>query len=219
MHRDLKDTITRLCVLDDPARRAAYVAVRTAGRPLTRAEVADEVGISISLASFHLEKLLAEGFVEATYVRDEVSAVAGRPAKRYRPTNLELEVSIPPRRYDLAAEILAEALDEDSAEPPQEALDAIATEYGRQVGGQVEPRAGDSRLLAALRLVGYEPSVVGDEVVLRNCPFRQVAVARPEVICRMNLAFVAGVVVGAQARSQRAVLAPTPGRCCVVLAS
>jgi predicted ArsR family transcriptional regulator len=219
VRRDLEDTITRLCVLDDPARRAAYVAVRTAGKPLTRAEVADEVGISISLASFHLEKLLAEGFVEATYVRDEAWAVAGRPAKRYRPTNLELEVSIPPRRYDLAAEILAEALDEDSAEPPQEALDAIAAEYGRQVGGQVAPRSGDSRLLAALRLVGYEPTVVGDEVLLRNCPFRQVAVARPEVICRMNLAFVAGVVVGAQAMAQRAVLAPTPGRCCVVLAS
>ena len=57
MRHDLNETIVRLCVLDDPARWAAYVAVRTAGRPLARAEVADEVGISVRLAAFHLEKL------------------------------------------------------------------------------------------------------------------------------------------------------------------
>ena len=113
MRRDLNETIVRLGVLDDAVRRAAYLAVRTAGRPLSRAEVADEVGISVRLAAFHLEKLLSEGFLEATYERDERSVV-GHPAKRYRPTGLELEVSIPPRRYDLAAEILAEALDEGS---------------------------------------------------------------------------------------------------------
>ena len=110
MRHDLNETVVRLCVLDDPARWAAYVAVRTAGRPLTRAEVADEVGISVKLAAFHLEKLLSEGFLEATYERGEGSAGVGHPAKRYRPSGLELEVSIPPRRYDLAAEILADVL-------------------------------------------------------------------------------------------------------------
>ncbi len=71
---------------------------------MTRAEVADEVDITVKLAAFHLEKLVAEGFLEATYERDEGSAVVGHPAKRYRPSGLELEMSIPPRRYDLAAE-------------------------------------------------------------------------------------------------------------------
>jgi len=49
VHHDLNETILQLCVLDDPARRAAYLAVRTAGHPLTRAEVADDVGISVRL--------------------------------------------------------------------------------------------------------------------------------------------------------------------------
>ncbi len=95
MRRDLNETILQLCVLDDPARRAAYLAVRPAGRPLTCAEVADEVGISVRLAAFHLEKLLSEGFLEANYERDERSVGVGHPAKRYRPTGIELEVSIP----------------------------------------------------------------------------------------------------------------------------
>jgi predicted ArsR family transcriptional regulator len=217
VRHDLNETIVRLCVLDDPARWAAYVAVRTAGRPLTRAEVADEVGISARLAAFHLEKLFSEGFLEATYERDQGSGGVGHPAKRYRPTSLELEVSIPPRRYDLAAEILAEALEADSSDLPLESLADVAAEYGRQVGTRARARNGGSRLLTALRVIGYEPATAGDDVVLRNCPFRHVAQARPEIICQMNLAFVAGVLAGTKSRSLQAVLSPSTGRCCVVL--
>jgi predicted ArsR family transcriptional regulator len=217
VRRDLDETILQLCVLDDPARRAAYLTVRTAGRPLTRAEVADEVGISARLAAFHLEKLLAEGFLEATYERDERSVGVGHPAKRYRPTGLELEVSIPPRRYDLAAEILAEVLEADRSDAPRESLGEVAAEYGRQIGSRARARKGDSRLLTALNVIGYEPATSGNDVVLRNCPFRHVAQARPEVICQMNLAFVAGVLAGTQSRSRQAVLSPSTGRCCVVV--
>jgi predicted ArsR family transcriptional regulator len=216
---DLNETIVRLCLLDDPARWAAYLAVRTAGRPLTRAEVADEAGVSVRLAAFHLEKLLSEGFLEATYARDESSVGVGHPAKRYRPTGLELEVSIPPRRYDLAAEILAEALEADSSpDSPLESLADVAAQYGRQVGRRARARNGGSRLLTALRVIGYEPALSGDDVVLRNCPFRHVAQARPEIICRqMNLAFVAGVLAGTKSRSLHAVPSPSPGRCCVLV--
>jgi len=219
VRHDLNETILRLCVLDDPARRAAYLAVRTGGRPLTRAEVADEVGFSVRLAAFHLEKLLSEGFLAATYERDERSVGVGHPAKRYRPTGLELEVSIPPRRYDLAAEILAEALEADSPDSPLESLADVAAEYGRQVGRRARARNGGSRLLTALRVIGYEPATAGDEVVLRNCPFHHLAQARPEIICQMNLAFVAGVLAGTQSRTLHAVLSPSTGRCCVVATS
>jgi predicted ArsR family transcriptional regulator len=214
---DLNETIVRLCLLDDPTRRAAYLAVRTAGRSLTRAEVADEAGISVRLAAFHLEKLLSEGFLEAAYERDESPVGVGHPAKRYRPTGLELEVSIPPRRYDLAAEILAEALEADSPDSPLESLADVAAEYGREVGRRARASNGGSRLLTALRLIGYEPAFAGDDVVLRNCPFRHVAQARPEIVCQMNLAFVAGVLAGTKSRSLRAVPSPSTGRCCVLV--
>jgi predicted ArsR family transcriptional regulator len=191
--------------------------VRTAGRPLTRVEVADEAGVSVRLAAFHLEKLLSEGFVEATYERDESSVGVGHPAKRYRPTGLELEVSIPPRRYDLAAEILAEALEADSSDSPRESLADVAAEYGRQVGRRARARNGGSRLLTALRVIGYEPALSGEDVVLRNCPFRHVAQARPEIVCEMNLAFVAGVLAGTKSRSLHAVPSRSTGRCCVLV--
>ena len=191
--------------------------MRTAGRPLSRADVADEIGISVRLAAFHLEKLLAEGFLEGTYERDEGSIGVGHPAKRYRPTALELEVSIPPRRYDLAADILAEALETDSPGPRRESLADVAAEYGRQVGRRARARNGGSRLLTALRVVGYEPTASGDDVVLRNCPFRHVAQTRPEIICEMNLAFVAGVLAGTKTTSIHVVPSPPTGGCCVVV--
>jgi predicted ArsR family transcriptional regulator len=219
VRRDLNETVVRLCVLDDPARWSAYLAVRTASRPLTRAEVAHEVGISVKLAAFHLEKLLAEGFLEATYERDGRSGAVGHPAKRYRPTGLELEVSIPPRRYELAAEILAAALEADSPDPPLDSLADVAAEYGRQVGRRTRARNGGNRLLTALSVIGYEPATSGDDVVLRNCPFRHVAQARPEIICQMNLAFVAGVLAGTQSRALHAVLSPSTERCCVVVST
>ena len=218
MRRNLSELIVRLCVLDDPVRRAAYLAVRNADRPVTRAEVADEAGISVRLATFHLEKLLSEAFVEATYDRDEQPVGVGHPAKRYRPTSLELEVSIPPRRYDLAAEILADVLEDDSLDRLGQTLEDVAAEYGREVGRRARSRNGDSRLMSALRAMGYEPAASDEELILRNCPFRHVAQASPDVICRMNAAFVAGVLVGVRARAVRAVLSPSTERCCVLVA-
>jgi predicted ArsR family transcriptional regulator len=166
-----------------------------------------------------LEKLLVEGFLEATFERDEGSVRVGHPAKRYRPTGVELEVSIPPRRYDLAAEILAEALDAGSRDAPLESLADIAAEYGRQVGRRARAGKGGSRVLAALSVIGYEPGISGGDVILRNCPFRHVARQRPEIICQMNLAFVAGVLTGARSRSLHAALSPSTERCCVVVMS
>jgi hypothetical protein len=66
------------------------------------------------------------------------------------PDRLELKVWIPPRRYDLAAEILAEALDKGSSDLPQELLADVAAAHGREVGMRARARSGDSgdRLLA-----------------------------------------------------------------------
>jgi predicted ArsR family transcriptional regulator len=217
--RDGDEAIARLSALEEPARRAAYRAVSNADRPLTRAEVADEVGISVRLATFHLERLVAEGLVEATYAREEGAAPVGHPAKRYRPTSLEVDVSIPPRRYDLAAKIFAAALARAAETSDNERLAEVAADYGRRVGAEAAAHNGDSPLVTALRRAGYQPAPSGDDIVLRNCPFKDVAKALPELVCAMNLAFVEGVLAGAEVTSLRAVLSPSAERCCVVVAA
>jgi predicted ArsR family transcriptional regulator len=50
---------------------------------------------------------------------------------------------------------------------------------------------------------------------LRNCPYRQLARQAPDVVCRMNHAFVEGVLTGLGGRSLRAEMVPMDGECCV----
>jgi predicted ArsR family transcriptional regulator len=212
------DALDRLCVLEDPIRRAVYRAVREAGQPVTRVEAGEHAGISTRLATFHLEKLVDEGFVAATFERAEDAPSVGRPAKRYSTTDLELEVSIPPRRYDIAADILASILGRVTQGMPSSAdIAAVAAEHGERIGRRVSRHSPDDRILVALRVLGYEPSVRGDVIVLGNCPFRRAAEAQPEVVCQMNHAFVGGILIGLGTRSRGSVLDREPGRCCVLL--
>jgi len=211
------EVIERLCVLEDPARRSAYLAIRSATRPLTRGEVADAAGISTRLAAFHLEKLVEQGYLEATYPPQRRRGQIGHPAKQYRLADLQLEVSMPPRRYDLVAEIVVEALARRPTGCEAADLDAAADACGRRVGARVPAGRGEPRFMTALRMAGYEPVSDDDTVVLRNCPFHRAAQAQPEVVCRINRSFVTGLLAGTRARSRSATLDPTDGRCCVLV--
>jgi predicted ArsR family transcriptional regulator len=65
---------------------------------------------------------------------------------------------------------------------------------------------------------GFEPYRPGsDSVALRNCPFRELAQEAPEIMCRMNQAFVEGLLRGLGNDTVRAVRESAPGNCCVTL--
>jgi predicted ArsR family transcriptional regulator len=52
-------------------------------------------------------------------------------------------------------------------------------------------------------------------MVLENCPFDRVAREHTELVCGLNLDFVAGVASGLGCHDVTATLEPAPGRCCV----
>jgi predicted ArsR family transcriptional regulator len=216
---DIERDIERLCLLDDPARRRVYLAVRRAAEPPTRADVAREAGISVELAAFHLEKLAEHGWLELSEDRPQRPRRAGRPAKRYRPVSVDLEVTIPPRRHDLAASILAAVVAEGASASVAERIGEVARRRGADLAG-VHPAAGRrGGALALLADLGYEPREQGGRVVLRNCPFQRAAEEAPGVVCAMNSAFVRGVLDAARAHTHVPVFDRQPGRCCVVLES
>lgn len=211
--RELHELVGRLCVLDDAVRLRAYEEVRHHAQPATRAHVAKALGISVNLAAHHLDKLVDAGLLKASYARPPGAGGrgGGRPAKHYHPTEVELEVSIPPRRYDVAARLLAGAVDDlASGEAPERAGHAAAYAVGRQVA------AGASDAEQALERLGYAPAEEQRKLVLTNCPFRRVAESNTAVVCGLNLALVRGLLRGARDR-RRTSLAPSPQRCCVVI--
>jgi predicted ArsR family transcriptional regulator len=108
--------VTGIGVLADPVRRELYRFVCSQAQPVTRDQAAAAVGVARHKAKFHLDRLEAEGLLEADYVRltGRTGPGAGRPAKRYRRGHREFAVALPARDYELAGHIKAEAISEST---------------------------------------------------------------------------------------------------------
>lgn len=209
--------------LDDPVRHRLYQFVAARGEPVGRDEAAAGAGIGRPLAAYHLDKLVEMGLLTAGYQRPpgRVGPGAGRPAKVYARSGAEFTVSVPPRDYELAAQLLAAAVDSDGSGTSQTALEGAARRFGvalgrRHTGGHVGPEAA----MAVLAEHGFEPfrDPCGT-IRLRNCPFRQLAAEHPRVVCAMNLALVEGVLTGVLASNPalHAGIELRPGCCCVAI--
>ncbi|GAA2670945.1 helix-turn-helix transcriptional regulator [Actinoplanes palleronii] len=205
------DDLDALTALADGVRRQAYRVVADGTAPVGRDEVAEALGIGRTLAAFHLDKLVTAGLLETSYARrsGKTGPGAGRPAKLYRATVTEHAVSVPPRSYRTAAELLAEAIELAGAE---DELHRVAERHGRQATA-----CADAQELLAGH--GYAPAADGpDRVELRNCPFHRVAEQFPPTICGMNLAMINGLLAGAGLAGEwTARMEAAPGRCCVAL--
>jgi predicted ArsR family transcriptional regulator len=193
--------IAGIAVLDEPARRSLYDFVCAQPGDVSRDDAARELGISRTLAGFHLDKLAEEGLLETSFRRltGRAGPGAGRPAKLYRRSARTLEVSVPARRYELAAKVLADAV---------EAGKDVAT-AAREYGGRLIVKGKPMKVLATL---GYEPVRDGADIRLKNCPFHGLVGDHKALVCGMNLGLLEGALPSCAAR-----LDPRPGYCCVAL--
>lgn len=212
------DALEAIGLLDEPNRRLVYDWVVAQGRPVGREEAARSLGITRSLATFHLDRLAAGGLLDASYRRlnGRVGPGAGRPARVYERADHEIAVSLPDRHYDRVAALFAGALERlgDGAPPPDLVEAARAFGTGLADGA---PATGDARdrLLAALAAAGYEPRIDTDGTIrLANCPFHAIAATHRSIVCGTNLAMAEGMVEATQA-DVLPVLDPQPGSCCV----
>ena len=212
--------ISVIAVLEDPVRRRLYDYVAAQAGGVSRAEAATATGIGRTLAAFHLDRLAEAGLVEVTFARPagRSGPGAGRPAKLYRRSMAEHQVSVPPRDYRAAAELLAEVVDVTGAEPElQRAARSRGAAAGRVARQQSPALPVDDLVTGALAAQGYQPYRDGGDVRLRNCPFHLLADQHPPLICGMNLALLEGLLSGAAVTGLSARLDPRPGECCVVL--
>lgn len=226
--RGPQEQLSSAALLSDPSRRALYDHVRAAGGPLTRDEVAARAGMSRKLAAFHLERLVHAGLLQARYEQSGGRRRGpGRPAKLYQPAPAGIELSIPPRRYVMLAEILLDAM--ETAGPGGSARDDawnVARQRGVEAGEtlraephlrQPEPECGLHAAASLLDDLGFEPVTDSDRQALRprNCPFHQLAAYAPELVCGLNTAFLQGVLAGIGTDGLTAVSTDTSGGCCV----
>ncbi len=228
-HGDRAD-LDAIGALAEPSRRALYDYVTGRRAWVSREEAADAVGLQRAIAAHHLDRLAADGLLEVDYQRQGARSGpgAGRPAKVYRRSPGERRVSLPPRRYDLAGRLLAEAADRSrtAGTPIEQAIDRAARDEGRRIGAEARLALGRhtgraarrARILDQLRLRGFEPEAQDDGgIVLHNCPFHLLAAEHTELICGMNVCMLDAALAELGDTGLDARLEPEADHCCVRL--
>jgi len=161
-------------------------------------DIADRLGVHPNTVRFHLDGLLESGRVER--VKGSVRT-PGRPPQLFRPVRgMDPEG---PRSYRVLAQILVEAFADDP-DAGRRASDA-GREWGRRRAAALsEARGGDprtpdesvDRLADLLDEIGFAPEVSDSEpqIGLRHCPFLEIAVDSPHIVCAIHLGLMQGAV-------------------------
>ncbi|HEU0191658.1 MAG TPA: helix-turn-helix domain-containing protein [Mycobacterium sp.] len=218
----------RIGALADPVRLALYRFVAAQPGPVSRDQAADAVGIARHQAKFHLDRLEAEGLLDSDYARltGKSGPGAGRPSKRYQRSEREIAVSVPPRQYELAGRLMADAIAEAArtGASAADALERLARDRGREIGAAAvggrppaDARATLSLAADALDEQGYQTRCTGGEIYLTNCPFHAMASAQQQLTCDMNHALINGLADALAPHSPHTRRSPDPAGCCVVL--
>lgn len=203
------------------SRRRVLEALQAADGPLGVNAVCALVGLHANTARFHLDALVEQHLVErATEPREG----PGRPRALYK--SISEGTASGARRYGLLAQILVEHVATRSERPALAALDA------GQAWGRSAARADATAVPEAVRTLtgilgdyGFAPEVVpaGDpqRVLLHHCPFREAALANPDVVCALHLGLMRGVLDELDAPVQAETLVPfvEPNLCVAHLAA
>jgi predicted ArsR family transcriptional regulator len=209
--------------LVDTVRRSLFDYVRRQDHPVTREEAADAQGVSRNLAAFHLDKLVEVGLLQARYEAPaDQPRGRGRTPKVYQPSGDGLTLTVPERRYELVAEILADAVAEQpgrAAEAAHEGAARRGSALGQHLASHLPPDVDTAAEVAvtcvALEDLGFEPRSESARLILRNCPFHALAQRQRDLVCGISHSFVSGFLRGLGAEHLTAHLAPREDACCV----
>jgi len=183
------------------ASRARILAVlhEAAGAPLAARQRAGRVGLHANTVRSHLGVLAEVGLVSA---KAEERARPGRPRIVYEPMP---ETAAPGELggYRLLAQILAGCLAGSEPDPAARAEQA-GQAWGRYLVTSPAPLTSLSakeavdRVVRLLDELGFQPKLESDEeghkVLMKHCPFSDVATAYEQVVCQVHLGLVRGAL-------------------------
>ena len=185
--------------LSDPSRVRILELLRQAEAPLDARELGTRVGLHANSVRSHLRVLAEAGLVAQ---RREEPTGPGRPRVLYQATTEPLDAPALDN-YRLLAQILASSLAGTERNPG-----ARAEEAGRAWGAHLirkpPPFTSISKqetIDEVIRLheqAGFRPELrqakSGQEIVLKHCPFQQVATTYQSVICPLHLGLIRGAL-------------------------
>jgi predicted ArsR family transcriptional regulator len=181
-------------------------ATRLGAEGLTAAQLANRLSLHVTTVRFHLDQLVAAGLVSATFHKH---VGAGRPRKVYARV-LTPEREVPAHdSFVLLSRLLTEAFSAQTESQevltPDEAGRRWAIEHVpvRSEGAASTPGqwiAKLGRVVDVLSAWGYDPELTADgagrdaRIELTHCPFRELALQNPDVVCGIHRGLIAGTL-------------------------
>ena len=214
------DRQTLIRVLADPSRHAVYEELANRG-PASTGEIAERLELHPNTVRLHLEKLRDAELVDSAPDRH---GSVGRPQHLWSVRDDAPALDVGPAGLRILAHMLADlaVLDPGLVARAEEvgrrrgrergALDGSAPAPAAH-GTAVPPAAGDGIAPAALASVidemaalGFDPEVDAQPapepgattvtISFARCPFREVAVLYPDLVCRLHRGLTEGLIAG-----------------------
>jgi predicted ArsR family transcriptional regulator len=152
-------------------------------------ELAEAAGVHRNTVRPHIAALEDAGVLET---ESEAPRGRGRPRRRFR---LGADWTSPTADFRGLAELLAAAL--AMADVDGDRLDGLGREWGRFLLGRPGGGRADHEIPRALARLGFSAEVRDGAVRLSACPCPLVSPPRPELVCRLAISALDGVLAGA----------------------
>ena len=175
-------------------RGRVLTAIRGAEEPVTIEELAAELDIHPNTVRFHTSALEDDGYISQGR---RPTGGKGRPRTVYRAT--ERGARSGRRNYELLSTVLLEHLAATSEEPV-DAARAAGRVWGSALAAQRrDGRRSTARVLSEfLDEMNFEPEQEGRrppiQLLLRNCPFREMVDSHQELVCNLHAGLLDGLV-------------------------
>lgn len=199
-------------------RRSRIIALlRDSPVPLSVAEVAEQVGVHVNTARFHLESLV---YASLATRQAEPRPGPGRPRVVYTSTLTDAQCG-PPRGFAQLAQILTAAVAETNPDASRW-LYGVGQEWGRFLTVKAPPFTAvdetevTSQLAATLEELCCAPDLEAQpdgrwRLVLHHCPFAQTVQRHPGVPCQLHAGLVNGSLAEMRSSLRLTELAPHTG--------
>ncbi len=193
---DRPNRLAILKALGDNSRYAIYLELARSPLPLSTADVADSLDLHPNTVRPHLERMRDVGLLE---IRTDARGGVGRPQHLYSLAAEAPSLGLEPPSFRLLARLLLRIAGASGAGAEE------ATEAGRDQGrSDAAAWPKDTSCLDAvtteLATLGFDPAVADDgdqaTVAFANCPFRELAESRPDLVCGLHRGLVEGLVEG-----------------------
>ena len=191
-------------MLADPSRHSVYEDLVRGSGSATICEIAERLDLHPNTVRLHLEKLREAGLVESAPDRH---GSVGRPHLVWTVRWFAPSLGLEPSGMRMLAHLLGDlaAMDPDASEHAEAAGRRRGSELSGAAAAGDRPSRGAARsagsvqpALDELASLGFDPTLEtsgGRQMIaFGRCPFRELAVIYPDLICQLHKGITAAVV-------------------------